>query len=165
MEEIIIDGVNVAGCYWKCEDGDCAMYYADLSADNNELEFGFNCEDNTDCYFKQLKRLEQENAELKTVHKQLKQMIKSKESLLEKAIKENAELKEKIAELQRKYSKQYQINENKGYLKAERILEEISGILDVRFVDGLNEEAEIYNQDMDRIRNKINEVLNKGAEE
>ena len=64
-EEIIIDGVNVAECYWKCKDGDCAMYYADLSADNNELEFGFNCEDNPNCYYKQLKRLEQENKELK----------------------------------------------------------------------------------------------------
>lgn len=64
-EEIIIDGINVAGCYWKCKDGDCAMYYADLSADNNELEFGFNCEDNPDCYYKQLKRLEQENKELR----------------------------------------------------------------------------------------------------
>lgn len=64
-EEIIIDGINVAGCYWKCKDGDCAMYYADLSADNNELEFGFNCEDNPDCYYKQLKRLEQERDELK----------------------------------------------------------------------------------------------------
>lgn len=74
MEEIIIDGVNVAGCYWKCKDGDCAMYYADLSADNNELEFGFNCEDNTDCYFKQLQRLEQENAELKKELKKYKDM-------------------------------------------------------------------------------------------
>lgn len=71
-EEIIIDGVNVAGCYWKCKDGDCAMYYADLSADNNELEFGFNCEDNPDCYYKQLKRLEQENEELKKEVKQIR---------------------------------------------------------------------------------------------
>ena len=39
--------------------------------------------------YKQLKRLQAENSELKTVHKQLKQMIKSKESLLEKAIQEN----------------------------------------------------------------------------
>ena len=64
VEEIYIDGVNVAGCYWKCKDGDCAMYYADLSADNNELEFSFNCEDNPDCYYKQLKRLEQERDKL-----------------------------------------------------------------------------------------------------
>ena len=70
-EEIIINGVNVAGCYWKCKDGDCAMYYADLSADNNELEFGFNCEDNPDCYYKQLQRLKQENEKLRNRVKEL----------------------------------------------------------------------------------------------
>ena len=51
MEEIIIDGVNVAGCEQRFGDNKCAL-----------LDQYF-CED-SDCYYKQLKRLEQENKEL-----------------------------------------------------------------------------------------------------
>ncbi len=62
-EEIIVDGVNVAGCrHLKndgikkpiCRSGGCIGVY------NSCL-----CEDNRDCDYKQLKRLEQENKELK----------------------------------------------------------------------------------------------------
>lgn len=55
-KEIIIDGVNVSGCselFKTTQRPQCALidqYY---------------CETNPDCYYKQLKRLEQENAELK----------------------------------------------------------------------------------------------------
>ena len=55
-EEIIIDGVDVAGCYAdkkKMKDGLYCFWE------------GGNCEYNKYCYFKQLKRLEQENKELK----------------------------------------------------------------------------------------------------
>ena len=55
-EEIIIDGVNVSECY----------------ADNKTMKDGLycfweggRCEDNEYCYYKQLKRLEQENKKLK----------------------------------------------------------------------------------------------------
>lgn len=53
MEEIIIDGVNVAGCEQRFGDNKCAL-----------LDQYF-CENNPDCFYKQLKRLQQENAELK----------------------------------------------------------------------------------------------------
>lgn len=51
---VIIDGVNVAGCSEflepdGCDDTDCAS---------------FQCDRNTNCYYKQLNRLEQENEEL-----------------------------------------------------------------------------------------------------
>ena len=60
-EEIIIDGVNVAGCndFYKEQDNwsgkdnyRCQDYLSGMCAGN-------------DCYYKQLKRLEQENKELK----------------------------------------------------------------------------------------------------
>jgi flagellar biosynthesis chaperone FliJ len=56
-EEIIIDGVNVAECENLCqfEDGDCC---------NRQYEKYASCE-GYDCAYKQLKRLEQENKELK----------------------------------------------------------------------------------------------------
>jgi len=59
-DKIMIDGVDVSGCNMKCKDGDCALYYADLSSDNNELEYGYECADNPNCYYKQLTRMQQE---------------------------------------------------------------------------------------------------------
>lgn len=54
-EEIIIDGVNVTGCNEFLEPNGC---------DNTNC-VSFQCDRNPNCGFKQLKRLEQENKELK----------------------------------------------------------------------------------------------------
>ena len=65
MEEIIIDGVNVAGCEQRSD------IHKELLADGAIKEFSNYCYISNDgcyginCYYKQLKRLEQENAELK----------------------------------------------------------------------------------------------------
>ena len=64
-EQIIINGVDVSGCYLKNEDGDCALSYADLCSDNKDLQYGLNCWDNPDCYYKQLASKTQEYEELK----------------------------------------------------------------------------------------------------
>ena len=58
-EEILIDGVNVAGCEQIFAQKKCAL-----------LDQVY-CEDNPDCYYKQLKRLEQENKELEEKVKDL----------------------------------------------------------------------------------------------
>lgn len=59
-EEIIIDGVNVAGCeYFQREDGE----YTCGAEECNGAVVGCRACDN--CYYKQLQRLKQENAELK----------------------------------------------------------------------------------------------------
>lgn len=65
-EEIIIDGVNVAGCefYFKDE-----KYSCDLSFINQEELC--KCDDVQDCTYKQLKRLEQENEKQKEYIKDL----------------------------------------------------------------------------------------------
>lgn len=60
----VIDGVDVSECKLTCENGDCALYYAELNSDNPGLEYGFKCEDN-DCYYKQLQRAKAEIEELK----------------------------------------------------------------------------------------------------
>lgn len=59
-EEIIIDGVNVAGCEFYLQDD---KYSCDLSFINQEELC--KCDDVQDCTYKQLKRLEQENKKLK----------------------------------------------------------------------------------------------------
>lgn len=173
-KNIIIDGVKVAGCYWKCKDGDCAMYYADLSVDNNELEFEFNCEDNPDCYYKQLKRLEQENKELKT-------WLESKEKQLKHLIEYNQNKKDQIKTLRfmlfdekeipkDKFTMMYRIAQNERRTRSHRdlctnitkkyrsALEEIRVIADDTF--------KVCDDDCGNARkikliiDKINEVLN-----
>lgn len=61
--EIYIDGVDVAECgYFYDEDKECSI--CGMGTDGEDT-FCKNCEDNSNCYYKQLKRLEQENARLK----------------------------------------------------------------------------------------------------
>ena len=73
-KEIYIDGVDVSGCphieyehkWWNMagheqnSENVCHLYF-DKNAD---FEENFLCRDNPNCYYKQLKRLEQENKEL-----------------------------------------------------------------------------------------------------
>jgi len=92
---------------------------------------------NANCYYKQLKRLQAENEELK----------------------------EEITKLS---DPRYQIMKvNEGYYNRmktyKQALKEIREIAGSRFVSGINEEADAYNQDMSRIYNKIDEVLNENS--
>ena len=68
-EEIIIDGVNVAGCkdYREVEYKEipiCMNYYNNLPKPPKGTERQY-CAGNKDCYYKQRKRLEQGNKELR----------------------------------------------------------------------------------------------------
>lgn len=56
MEKLVCNGIDVTECTLKCGK-DCALYYAQLNSDNKNLEFGYLCQDNPDCYYKQLARL------------------------------------------------------------------------------------------------------------
>ena len=68
-EEIIIDGVDVAGCrdYREVEYKEmaiCMNYYNHLPKPPKETGWQY-CAGNKNCYYKQHKRLEQENKELR----------------------------------------------------------------------------------------------------
>ena len=63
MDKVIIDGVDVSEC----------KYYDDGVCCNNDV-MSISCE-NTDCIYKQLKRLEQENEKLKKELEKHKSMI------------------------------------------------------------------------------------------
>lgn len=84
-------------------------------------------------YKDEIDRLKQDNERLKIKNKQLEDFIKSDGEI------------------------DY-INHEYTY-KLRKALEEIRGIATQRFVSGLNEEADAYNNDMQRIETKINEVL------
>ena len=175
-EEILIDGVNVAGCEHFCH--------------NVCTEKGF-CDDAScklfeNCLYKQLKRLEQEN-------KALKKQIESDKGLITVGGKQQYKYLQEIDKLQQENKKLKE--ENKQHIKEKQILnerlycyayekdchltckqqdcllknsyvyrstlEEINKIAEPRFVNGLNEEADLCNLAMDRIQDKINEVLNE----
>lgn len=91
-EEIIIDGVNVAGCN-----------YLDLFTERDEILCRFyvgSCESNDNCYYKQLQRLKQENEVL----------IERDKERLTTLGKENLELKQENEELKK------QIESDKGLI-------------------------------------------------
>lgn len=155
-EEIIIDGVNVAECFYFIDHtppkgqgdwcgaihkGACKVYSKD-------------CEYNKDCYYKQLKRLEQENKELKEENALLK------EQLLKKSETEQAfqSLLDENKELRRKFKQVFNIDNqecwNIAFLNDEKYkyrsaLEEIREMCKFNFVAA------------NPIIDKINEVLNE----
>ena len=78
-EEIIIDGVNVAGCYFYYK-GECRCEQNCIDDDKGETikelfyrepeHNKWECEPSKDCYYKQLQILKQENEKLKEKFKQ-----------------------------------------------------------------------------------------------
>lgn len=133
-EEIIIDGVDMSGCCCY-ENGKCLWtkrYY--------ENNIAPDCEKVKDCYYKQLKRLEQE-----------------KDKYYQQTLDDEILMNELSLEVDlRKKESDFYLEKLSKYRCA---LEEINKITEPRFVNGLNEEADLCNLAMDRIQNKINEVL------
>ena len=90
-KEIIIDGVKVEECSYYNKDN--TPYYCEVW--DNECEA-------QNCYYKQLKRLEQENEELKAENERLKEEIKEvkkyqyEQEFLEKEIEEQREKNKRL---------------------------------------------------------------------
>jgi len=100
-EEIIIDGVDVAGCrdYREVEYKEmaiCMNYYNHLPKPPKETEWQY-CAGNKNCYYKQRKRLEQENKELKEENFNWEQINKLQEKY-KSALEEIREIAEPIYE-------------------------------------------------------------------
>ena len=76
-KQIIIDGVDVSGCkYFDCCNKECkAEYYIRHGYEIVEYD---SCKENPNCYFKQLKRKEQECEELKSDLTDLSKIIDCK---------------------------------------------------------------------------------------
>lgn len=143
-EEIIIDGVDVAGCEFYLQD---EKHSCDLSFINQEELC--KCDDVQDCTYKQLKRLEQENKELKA---ELNKIIDEREKKIEETL-----LKGCYQSLGSE-CRIYELKESK-YRSA---LEEINRVVKLahKVEDYLL--GQDYTDLVDRIEKEINEVLNEG---
>lgn len=131
-EEIIID---VSNCPHKSDD-DCMG--VPICNEYGDLMGYQSCEAQTLCPYrsqKKIERLEQEN-------KELKKQIESDKGLITIGGKQQYDM-------------------TMAYDKCKTALEEISKIAAPRFVNGLNKEADLSNLVMDRIQEKIDEVLNE----
>lgn len=129
-EEIIIDGVNVAGC-GAYKDKHCKDKTSIMFCDTNL------CSNYPYCYYKQLKRLEQENNAYKQSEQEATEII--------------AELKEYSQRMENQRENYY-----KEYKKYRSALEEINLILDElkQQYDYMADYSEIK-----EIQDKIKEVL------
>lgn len=124
-EQIIIDGVNVGGCKYLNTFSDCDgyHYYCDL-ADDIKNEY---CEYYKDCYYKQLKRAENQIVELnkkvevKTQeYEELKAYAQRQENQREIYYKEFLKLSQECEELKKKLK--FKVQENIKLSKENRNL-------------------------------------------
>jgi len=160
-EEIIIDGVDVAGCgYFYETDKECNI--CGMGTDGEDT-FCRDCKDNSNCYYKQLKRLEQENRELRKANEISieKVTVTAEAKRLQELEQENKELKTCIEMIENTEGQAHiegvrLAKENKNYRSA---LEEIRVIAD--------DTLKVCDDDCGNARkikliiDKINEVLNE----
>lgn len=148
MSEIIIDGVNVKEC----------EHHTNLTMNCTLMPLqNLVCNKNPNCYYKQLKRLEAENEQLKQENHAIKRALKDKNIVA--IVEENERLKVQLDIDKNQIN--YLIDENKELNQYEQALEEIREIAKPKFVNGLSEEADIYDEEMAKIENIIDEVLDE----
>ena len=114
--------------------------------------------------FDELLKCRKENEELKKEINLYKNSIVANHDRaigkrFEEVLEENERLKEENSKIVWDEVCTTNCSKYKAYNKYRKALEEIREIAGVRFLSGINEEADAYNQDMSRIYNKINEVL------
>ena len=115
-EEIIIDGVNVAGCLYHRMNNKMAMCTTCNSGKGSPF-----CEYEKDCYYKQLQRLKQENEKLKKENAELLTVsCLLEDNKYRKALEEIREIAEDIVE--------NDVYENSD-AKAEKILDKINEVI------------------------------------
>ena len=151
MKEIIIDGVNVAGCN-SYKEGHCLDKTAILLCDTNK------CSNYKDCYYKQLKRLEQENEELKNRLQILDDKILTVEITVEEFenYKQLKQENEELKKLKCKF-KEYCTCDTERYRFALEEIREIANqtIIDYTEIAKNNEKLKALD-----IRNRMSEIQN-----
>ena len=103
-KQIIIDGVDVSKCkYFDCCHKECkAEYYVRHGYEIVEYD---SCRENPNCYYKQLKRKEQECEELKEDRERWKSNFNGKVSAIEELLHQLDQLKAENEELRRSITK------------------------------------------------------------
>ena len=87
-EEIIIDGINVAGCCYYESKNDTGRW-CDSTCTRDRAPV-FRCDKMPNCHYKQRKRLEQENEQLKEENERLKKDFSSYEDDIEDWVSDNS---------------------------------------------------------------------------
>ena len=156
MDKVIIDGVDVSFCqYFNDKNKKCRTF----SIVDNVKFTSYKCEDDKNCYYKQLKKLEQETECLKS---QIDFEAQKNEVLLQ----ENEKLKARVKEISEKMSF---LNADRcsEIIRYKQVLEEIRDVLNTCLEFKNCEKCFFYtrcNKDLEGfVLNKINEVI--GAEE
>lgn len=159
-KEIIIDGCNVAECEYLQEDYTRYDLCGNEHEEHNKCEIMTayedlinECQDNHNCYFKQLQRLKKE---LEIKEKQSEHFMIGSGEVLDKLKKENEELKKRCEEL----DKMTGIFSARLADKYKQALEEIKSLAELEVMFGENSKA-FYPANIQRILDVINEVLNE----
>lgn len=149
MSEIIIDGVDVSGCRY--------YHYKGCPARGTKCDF-----ESSECYYKQLKRLQAENEELKERLEQAEEDIKSECLTCKNLIsleQENEELKKENSKIVWDEVCTTNCSKYKAYNKYRKALEEIREMLceGRTFYDGYFDNEHLSRKD--KAIKIINEVL------
>jgi hypothetical protein len=132
-EEIIIDGVNVAGCEHHLSTGYCQLQMI-FQGMVLKLPFGKHLECNLcdkDCYYKQLKRVEQENERLQSEIRQKKMTIMMNNDHYLTVDENNRKYKSALEEIKKITEQLYynDLTENTNKKSLDEILDELHDIL------------------------------------
>lgn len=154
-------------------DKNCS-YYKDIVKDEIIIDECFNCKKKKDiadnwrncklkCSYKYKRRENDEITRLKQENETIREHCKQVDETNKILYKEKCDLIQENEELKEGYEKRGEIMKTAALQrdKYRSALKEIRIIAGQRFVSGLNEEADCYNYDMQRIESKINEVLNE----
>lgn len=186
-EEIIIDGVNVAGCEHLTEIKGCWLSTCDYLPYKGNITNQL-CKYNDNCYYKQFKRLQEENEKIKKqyncyacgncngkedyinlekhhkgLRKQFDELAKRNNILslrIEELEKENEELKEKVNIYENSIIANHDRAVGKRLMEVLQALEEIKNLAELEVMLDKNSKA-FYQANIQRILDKINEVLNE----
>lgn len=100
-EPIMIDGVDVNECEYNNK-GFCNCVGHLLGEyDRKPLAQGIYCENNPNCYYKQLKRKEKECEKLKIDNKEQKRQLRVRANILKLTNEKNNELKQVLTEIKK----------------------------------------------------------------
>lgn len=128
-KQIIIDDVDIAGCEFavkpindnriKCHCAKGLLQLVKMQEQPESIKSGL-CENNPDCYFKQLSRKTQEYEEFKDKIKYMEEYIKTVENARDELERENKFLKEENAEIRKYKYEQDFLQQQLDQLKASK---------------------------------------------
>lgn len=161
-KQIIIDNVDASGCEWIREVGLDSEYICTCNSPNKTSGY---CKDNPNCYYKQLKRKEQECEALKAELEQYKASKQASYEALQKKCNELELENRKLKEYQKLLEEQMKFNQSELELslsseinRSEFLLKEFKRVDKQK--DNWREKAERYKQTLTEIKEIADAITN-----